>query len=57
MVFQMEKKIKQVKVVHIDSELHERIREYCDIHGYKMNKWLEIQLTRLLNELDKKPAN
>lgn len=53
----MEKKVKKVKVVHIDSDLHERLREYCDINGYKINKWLEIQLTRLLNELDKMPAN
>ena len=50
----MEKKEKKVKVVHIDSELHERMREYCDVNGYKINKWLEIQLTRILNELDKK---
>jgi hypothetical protein len=53
----MEKKVKKVKVVHIESDLHERIREYCDKNGYKINKWLEIQLTRLLNDLDKKPAN
>jgi hypothetical protein len=53
----MEKKVKKVKVVHIDSNIHDRIREYCDVNGYKINKWLEIQLTRILNGLDKKPAN
>lgn len=46
--------IKEKKVIHIDVELHTRLREFCYKNGFKINKWVEIQLIKILDELEKK---
>jgi hypothetical protein len=45
---------KEKKVIHINVNLHDRLREYCNEHGLKINKWVEIQLIKILDELENK---
>ena len=41
------------KTVKLSPELHKRIKTFCKENGYMLNNWIEKQLIKLINEIEK----
>ena len=44
---------KEKRVINIDKDAHDIIKEYCDKYAFSMNKWITMILLEKI-ELDKK---
>lgn len=42
------------KTIKISPQLHEKIKNYCNDEGYKLNVWIEKQLEKIMSENAKK---
>jgi predicted HicB family RNase H-like nuclease len=41
------------KTIKLSPELHKKIKNYCEIEGYKLNIWIEKQLSVLIEKINK----
>ena len=43
----------KTKSIKIDEELHTKIKIYCAKNKIKMNKWIEEELDRIIEKIEK----
>lgn len=43
-------KLNEYKTIKISPNLHQKIKNHCIKNGYVMNRWLEKELEKIINE-------
>ena len=43
----------EYKTIKISPELHKKIKNFCDKEDYKLNSWIEKQLSILIEKINK----
>lgn len=47
----------EYKTIKISPELHKKIKTFCVENDFKLNEWIEKQLTIIINEIKKNKNN
>jgi len=43
----------EFKTLKINPELHKKLKKYCNENGLKLNIWIEKQLEKTINSIEK----